>query len=304
MYDMSDVVFWKKDLINNTEAQQYLMSRGFDVGWLMENFYVGSCREDCRYNERIMLPYVLNKKLEFLTSRTYTNKKPPHLHMSGDIEFFYNHSAIGFFDKLYLCESPIDTLSMVHAGLPAIGITGASSLPKNAFHLYGKEVTMIFDGDEAGRKGANKLGRKLLSIAKRVNIALLKENEDVNDLFRTANTIDFQKIISELPVTQLIEQSTGNIISRKTKRKYDIPIMRVVSEHIKTEIVKEGKLFKAFCPFHKDTSSKSFIIYPHTNSWFCYGSCMDGGSPVYFLHKLLGVSLKTAERYANVYKNK
>ena len=46
-----------------------------------------------------------------------------------------------------------------------------------------------------------------------------------------------------------------------------------------------GQVYRAFCPFHKDRKTPNFIIYPETNSYFCF-SCLEGGNVIRFLKKL------------------
>lgn len=46
------------------------------------------------------------------------------------------------------------------------------------------------------------------------------------------------------------------------------------------------------CPIHEDRTP-SLKIYPHTNSWYCFG-CGKGGAPVNFLMELEGISFKEA----------
>ena len=48
---------------------------------------------------------------------------------------------------------------------------------------------------------------------------------------------------------------------------------------------KIGNMYRTFCPFHQDKNTPNFIIYPDTNSYWCY-ACSDGGGIIKFLRKM------------------
>ena len=39
-----------------------------------------------------------------------------------------------------------------------------------------------------------------------------------------------------------------------------------------TELVPDGSRFKGKCPIHGSEESKTLVVYPHTNSYYCF-SC-------------------------------
>nr|MBC8228776.1 helix-turn-helix domain-containing protein [bacterium] len=53
-----------------------------------------------------------------------------------------------------------------------------------------------------------------------------------------------------------------------------IPIEGEIGKDV--QLKHSSKKFSGLCPFHNDTNP-SFEVYPHTQSWFCYG-CQKGGS--------------------------
>lgn len=59
------------------------------------------------------------------------------------------------------------------------------------------------------------------------------------------------------------------------------------------KITKDGNRHKALCPIH-DEKTASFVVYPESNSWYCFGHG-DGGSPEYLVSKLEGISLNKAK---------
>jgi DNA primase len=67
--------------------------------------------------------------------------------------------------EVYLCEAPIDGLTLVARGLPAVSTTGAGKLTEEHVRLLVRRninrVVLCFDADDAGKKGARRAGQML-----------------------------------------------------------------------------------------------------------------------------------------------
>jgi DNA primase len=55
---------------------------------------------------------------------------------------------------------------------------------------------------------------------------------------------------------------------------------------------KTGKILVGLCPFHQEKTS-SFVIYPQTNTWHCFG-CGSSGDSVEFYMQKNNVDFRTA----------
>ena len=85
---------------------------------------------------------------------------------------------------VYLTEGELDALVLRQMGLAAIGVPGATNF-KPGWKLLFRDtdkVVVVFDGDEAGRKAANKIARQVGEVT-RVDIADMPEGEDANSLY-------------------------------------------------------------------------------------------------------------------------
>jgi DNA primase len=74
-------------------------------------------------------------------------------------------------------------------------------------------------------------------------------------------------------------------------------IVQVISDYV--DLDTSSRQPKALCPFHAERSP-SFVIYPETGSWRCFGSCAEGGDVISFVMKRENLSFPEAlESLAN-----
>ncbi len=70
-----------------------------------------------------------------------------------------------------------------------------------------------------------------------------------------------------------------------------LDIVDVLSPFILLE--KKGQIYKALCPFHTE-NTPSFVVFPETQTWRCFGQCGEGGDAFSFLMKHEGLSFSEA----------
>ncbi len=74
-------------------------------------------------------------------------------------------------------------------------------------------------------------------------------------------------------------------------------IVQVISDYV--DLDTSSRQPKALCPFHSERSP-SFVIYPESGSWRCFGSCAEGGDVISFMMKKENMSFVEAlENLAN-----
>ena len=59
---------------------------------------------------------------------------------------------------------------------------------------------------------------------------------------------------------------------------------------------RSGRTQTGFCPFHSNTRTPAFVIWPETGTWRCFGECGDGGDIFKFVMKKEGIKFKEALR--------
>ncbi|MBT3240827.1 MAG: DNA primase [Chloroflexi bacterium] len=54
-----------------------------------------------------------------------------------------------------------------------------------------------------------------------------------------------------------------------------LDIVEIVSENV--QLRRSGKSYSGFCPFHDNTRTPAFVVFPDTGTWRCFGQCSEGG---------------------------
>lgn len=65
-----------------------------------------------------------------------------------------------------------------------------------------------------------------------------------------------------------------------------IDIVDIVSETVKLR--HSGKNYTGFCPFHPNSKTPAFVVFPDTQTWRCFGQCNEGGDLFSFVMKREG----------------
>lgn len=73
-----------------------------------------------------------------------------------------------------------------------------------------------------------------------------------------------------------------------------IDIVDLVSESV--QLRRSGKNYTGFCPFHSNTRTPAFVIFPETGTWRCFGQCNEGGDIFSFVMKKEGWDFPEALR--------
>jgi len=57
--------------------------------------------------------------------------------------------------------------------------------------------------------------------------------------------------------------------------------VEIIGETVKLR--KAGKNYTGFCPFHHNTRTPAFVVFPESGTWRCFGACNDGGDVIKFV---------------------
>jgi len=73
-----------------------------------------------------------------------------------------------------------------------------------------------------------------------------------------------------------------------------LDIVDIVSETV--NLRHSGKNYTGFCPFHTNTKTPAFVVFPDTQTWRCFGQCNEGGDLFSFVMKREGWDFPEALR--------
>lgn len=82
-------------------------------------------------------------------------------------------------------------------------------------------------------------------------------------------------------------------ITEEIKSRLDL--VEVISETV--QLRKSGASYVGFCPFHQNTRTPAFVVFPGSQTWRCFGACAEGGDLFSYVMKREGWEFREALRY-------
>lgn len=73
-----------------------------------------------------------------------------------------------------------------------------------------------------------------------------------------------------------------------------LDVVDLISESV--QLRRSGKNYTGFCPFHSNTRTPAFVVFPDTGTWRCFGQCAEGGDIFKFVMKKEGWDFPEALR--------
>lgn len=78
-------------------------------------------------------------------------------------------------------------------------------------------------------------------------------------------------------------------VTDEIKRRVDL--VELVSRY--TPLKRAGSVYKGLCPFHSERTP-SFVVFPHTGTWHCFGACGIGGDVFSFVMRKENLTFREA----------
>jgi DNA primase len=163
-----------------------------------------------RFRNRIIFPiHDLSGRVVAFGGRAIGDGEPKYLNSSESPIFKKGEHLYGLYQarksvtqgkRVLLTEGYSDVLSLVQFGFPhACGVLGTALGASQVRRLAGlcKEVTLVFDGDRAGRQAALRSAEMILQHGLSVYVVALPQGEDVDGLLRSQGAERFQRLLEE-----------------------------------------------------------------------------------------------------------
>jgi len=151
----------------------------------------------------------------------YLNSPESEIYHKSRILYGIYHArrAIGQFEKCYLVEGYTDVMSLHEAGVENVVASSGTSLTREQVRLikrFTPNVTILYDGDEAGIKASMRGIDIVLEEGLNVKIVLLPEGEDPDSYSKKISNEDFITFLGNNEVdfikfkTNLLLKDSGN----------------------------------------------------------------------------------------------
>ena len=79
-------------------------------------------------------------------------------------------------------------------------------------------------------------------------------------------------------------------VTQEIKSRLDI--VDIISEQV--NLRRSGRNYAGFCPFHTNTRTPAFYVFPETQTWHCFGECSEGGDVFSYVMKKEGWEFREA----------
>lgn len=167
-----------------------------------------------RYYDRVIFPWlsVSGKVCAFggrvLDSRTkgvnqkYVNSPESEIYHKGNELYgiYQAKKAIVKLDMVYMVEGYTDVISMHQCGIENVVANSGTALTTSQIrllHRFTSNITLLYDGDEAGIHAAMRGTDMLLAEGMNIKIVQLPENEDPDSYARNHTVEEYNNYISE-----------------------------------------------------------------------------------------------------------
>lgn len=263
--------------------------------------------KDTAGSQRLVFPTMYKGKYTGFSLRTiFSNVDPKYKIVSGNriVPIFNVDILEQNVENVYITEGIVDSLTLIQAGMPAIGIQGINNLAMEHSKYLDKfkgKLIIAFDSDpnKSGYKAIERVSKILMKMGLNeiYYIDLPSDGTkkvDINSFFLSYGRGTATSIFSSLTRYKCSESNEQKEKDRKPYYFSDLDtlsILDVVSSVAELKQVGPGR-YKCNCPFpdHEDSTPSFYITYDgNFNSFKCHG-CGRGGGPVTFLKHFYGLN--------------
>ena len=192
---------------------KHLIKNGFDEALIEKAglIIVKDNKKYDRFRNRLMFPIhnITGKVIAFGARQIKEEKKQPKyinspetlLYIKSDILYglYQSKNEIRKEDKCYLVEGYTDVISLYKIGINNVVSSSGTSLTNGQIKLlsrYTKNITILYDGDEAGLNASLRGMDLILENDLNVKIVSLPKDEDPDSLSKKMNELEFKNYLN------------------------------------------------------------------------------------------------------------
>ena len=185
----------------------YTLQQGVTAGLLSQN---RNGRIYDRFRNRVTFPiHDLGGKVIAFGGRVIGDGEPKYLNSSDSPIYKKGAHLYGLYQarqavtqskEVLLTEGYADVIALVRYGFThACGVLGTALTAEQVRRLAGlaRRVTLIYDGDRAGRQAASRSAEMLLRQGVQCRVVNLPDGEDVDSLLQQSGAAGFQRFVRE-----------------------------------------------------------------------------------------------------------
>jgi hypothetical protein len=140
----------------------------------------------------LVFPYIRRGRPVFIKTRCLLSKDDADrrgitrfLNTAGRVPCLWNHDAIEGADRVLVCEGEMDALTAIEAGQVGVGLPGWAHWKDEWIGDFrGKDIVLVLDADEAGRKGTQDIASRFIRAGHRAPRQLvIDQGKDLNEFF-------------------------------------------------------------------------------------------------------------------------
>jgi DNA primase len=171
--------------VTGNDLAKYFRFRGWDPEVANDLGLIGPRGE--YFRQRIVIPELRGGRAIYLVGRaTQKYQRAKYLGLPGAPKPLYGLETIQHAKEIFVCEGPMDWLTLVQWGYPSVALLGSHLKQEQIGELAAAErIFIVTDSDEPGRKSARQLAE---TFGKRARIVPpLPQVKDVNELAMQPN---------------------------------------------------------------------------------------------------------------------
>lgn len=173
----------------SSEGRLWLNNRGITDGSI-ERFRLGEVLQPTpvhkRFRGSISIPYLNpDGSVRSLRFRYLHGSIQKYDSVAGFKSHLFNVAATAGHSEVFICEGEFDSIILSQLGKYSTGVSGANVFKQEWKYLYTncERVSIIFDGDEAGKAGASRIASILGNVVEDLRVIHLPPGTDVTDVY-------------------------------------------------------------------------------------------------------------------------